>query len=257
MPQLEPKGLRMLGVSLREAPVDAAAYAAANGATFLVLSDPDERDTGPAYPIFNFPTHIFIDRDGVIRSIVLEDMDTEQAVAEASRLLDTSRTQENAEPSPLSGLVHAGDHDADAVGRGADAAALVATDLPRRADGRAARHTHLTGRFTEDLDAAAAEWSADTAAFVAAILSHTTVVWAARLTRGSRRTVLVRADLTETDTLTAALVAAVLSRSAHDLVARLAHTEILGAWKVIGMQMPPHWGQQVVPSMQRIAAHGL
>jgi len=88
--QLEPKGLRMLGVSLRESPVDAAAYAAENGATFLVLSDPDERDTGPAYPIYNFPTHIFIDRDGVIRAIVLEDLDTEQAVAEANRLLDTS-----------------------------------------------------------------------------------------------------------------------------------------------------------------------
>jgi peroxiredoxin len=87
--QLEPRGLRMLGVSMRESPVDAAAYAAANGATFLVLSDPDERDTGAAYPIFNFPTHIFIDRDGKIRSIVLEDMDTEQAIAEANRLLDT------------------------------------------------------------------------------------------------------------------------------------------------------------------------
>jgi peroxiredoxin len=86
--QLEPQGLRMLGVSLRETPVDAAAYAATNGATFLVLSDPDERDTGSAYPVFNFPTHIFIGRDGIIRSIVLEDMDTEQAVAEASRLLD-------------------------------------------------------------------------------------------------------------------------------------------------------------------------
>jgi len=85
--QLEPSGLRMLGVSLRESPVDAAAYAAANGATFLVLSDPDERDTGSAYPVFNFPTHIFIDRDGVIRSIVLEDLGTEQAVAEANRLL--------------------------------------------------------------------------------------------------------------------------------------------------------------------------
>ncbi len=87
--QLEPRGLRMLGVSMRETPVDAAAYAAANGATFLILSDPDERDTGSAYPIFNFPTHIFIDREGVIRSIVLEDMDTEQAVAEAARLLET------------------------------------------------------------------------------------------------------------------------------------------------------------------------
>ena len=85
--QLEPRGLRMLGVSLRESPLDAAAYAGANGATFLVLSDPDERDTGSAYPIYNFPTHIFIDRDGIIRSIVLEDMDTEQALAEATRLL--------------------------------------------------------------------------------------------------------------------------------------------------------------------------
>jgi cytochrome c biogenesis protein CcmG/thiol:disulfide interchange protein DsbE len=88
--QLEPQGLHMLGVSLRESPLDAAAYAGANDATFLVLSDPDERDTGASYPIFNFPTHIFIDREGIIRSIVLEDMDTEQAVAEATSLLAAS-----------------------------------------------------------------------------------------------------------------------------------------------------------------------
>jgi cytochrome c biogenesis protein CcmG/thiol:disulfide interchange protein DsbE len=86
--ELEPQGLRMVGVSLRESAADAAAYAARNEATFLVLSDPDGTDTGAAYPIFNFPTHIFIDRDGVIRSIVLEDMDTEQAITEASRILD-------------------------------------------------------------------------------------------------------------------------------------------------------------------------
>jgi cytochrome c biogenesis protein CcmG/thiol:disulfide interchange protein DsbE len=86
--QLEPKGIRLLGVSLRESPQEAATYAARNGATFLVLSDPDESDTGAAYPIFNFPTHMFIDRDGVIRSIILEDMSTEQAVTEANRLLD-------------------------------------------------------------------------------------------------------------------------------------------------------------------------
>lgn len=86
--KLEPQGLRMLGVSLRESPVDAAAYAGRNGATFLVLSDPDESDTGAAYPILNFPTHIFIDKDGIVRSVVLEDMDEEQAIAEASRVLD-------------------------------------------------------------------------------------------------------------------------------------------------------------------------
>jgi cytochrome c biogenesis protein CcmG/thiol:disulfide interchange protein DsbE len=87
--KLEPQGIRMLGVSLRESPLDAAAYAARNGATFLVLSDPDESDTGAAYPILNFPTHIFIDKDGIVRSVVLEDMDEEQAIAEASRILDS------------------------------------------------------------------------------------------------------------------------------------------------------------------------
>ena len=97
--QLEPRGLRMLGVSMRESPIDAAAYAATNGATFLVLSDPDGRDTGSAYPIFNFPTHLFIDQDGVIRSIVLEDMDTEQAVAEASRLFDGTASVTEPEPA--------------------------------------------------------------------------------------------------------------------------------------------------------------
>ena len=85
--KLEPQGLRMLGVSLRESPVDAAAYAGRNGATFLVLSDPDEMDTGAAYPILNFPTHIFIDSDGIVQSVVLEDMDEEQAISEASRIL--------------------------------------------------------------------------------------------------------------------------------------------------------------------------
>jgi peroxiredoxin len=104
--ELEPKGLRMLGVSLRETPLDAASYAARNGATFLVLSDPDERDTGAAYPIFNFPTHIFIDREGVVRSIVLEDMSEEQAIAEASRILgDTALTPTATQrvPGPVRG----------------------------------------------------------------------------------------------------------------------------------------------------------
>jgi hypothetical protein len=77
----------MLGVSLREPTLDAAQYAATNDATFRVLTDPDEQDTGAAYPIYNFPTHIFIDADGVIRSIILEDMSEEQAVGEARAVL--------------------------------------------------------------------------------------------------------------------------------------------------------------------------
>ena len=86
--QVEPKGVRLLGVSLRESPIAAAAYAARNDATFLVLSDPDESDTGGAYPIYNFPTHIFIDADGVIRSIILSDMSEEFALEQARALLE-------------------------------------------------------------------------------------------------------------------------------------------------------------------------
>ena len=85
--QVGPEGVAMLGVSLRESTLDAAQYAATNKATFRVLSDPAERDTGAAYPIFNFPTHIFIGADGVIRSIILEDMSEEQALGEARALL--------------------------------------------------------------------------------------------------------------------------------------------------------------------------
>lgn len=78
--KLKPDGLVLLGVSVRETPLDAAAYAGKNKANFLVLTDQDESDTGQAYPLYNVPTHIFIDAEGVIRSIVISDMDIETAL---------------------------------------------------------------------------------------------------------------------------------------------------------------------------------
>ena len=86
--QLEPEGLQLLAISLDEPPLAAAAYAGQNRATFLVLSDPDRADTGAAYPIYNCPTHVFIDADGVVRSIVLEDMDVEQALREGRAVIN-------------------------------------------------------------------------------------------------------------------------------------------------------------------------
>jgi peroxiredoxin len=85
--QIEPQGIRLVGVSLRESPLDAALFAAQNKTTFLILTDPDEQDTRAAYPINNFPTHIFIDADGVIRAVVLQDMSEKQALSEARALL--------------------------------------------------------------------------------------------------------------------------------------------------------------------------
>jgi cytochrome c biogenesis protein CcmG/thiol:disulfide interchange protein DsbE len=86
--QLEPKGIRLLAVDVRESAMAGAAYAAENNATFLVLSDPDETDTGAAYPLFNVPTHIFIDANGVIRSIVLSDMSEERAMREGLAIIN-------------------------------------------------------------------------------------------------------------------------------------------------------------------------
>ena len=85
--QMAPDGLKLLGLSIRESPLDAASYAAQNGATWLVLSDPDESDIGAAYPLYNVPTHMFIDADGVIRSIVISDMSEEVALANGRAII--------------------------------------------------------------------------------------------------------------------------------------------------------------------------
>jgi peroxiredoxin len=90
--QLEPDGLRLLGVSIRESSLDAATYAAQNGATWLVLSDPDERDTGESYPLYNVPTHMFIDADGIVRSIVISDMNEPLALEHGRALLEPAPT---------------------------------------------------------------------------------------------------------------------------------------------------------------------
>ncbi|MDP9365199.1 MAG: redoxin domain-containing protein [Chloroflexota bacterium] len=89
--QLAPEGVRLLGVSVREPWTAAAAYAVQNGVTFDVLTD--ETESGiDAYPLFNVPTHIFIDADGVIRSVVMADMSEQRALAEARALLQPART---------------------------------------------------------------------------------------------------------------------------------------------------------------------
>lgn len=77
----------MLGVSVREPPLEAASYAAQNGAARLVLSDPTEADTGAAYPRYNVPTHLFIDADGIVRSIVISDMNEVLAIEHGQALI--------------------------------------------------------------------------------------------------------------------------------------------------------------------------
>lgn len=88
--ELEPEGLVLLALSLGDPPSEAADFAAKVGVTFTVLLDPDRSLTSDAYPIYNFPTHIFVDEEGIVRKIVLSEMSKQQAIAAAGSIIDTS-----------------------------------------------------------------------------------------------------------------------------------------------------------------------
>jgi cytochrome c biogenesis protein CcmG/thiol:disulfide interchange protein DsbE len=88
--ELGPRGLVWLAVSLNEPAEDAADFAALNNVTFTIASDPNRLDTGSAYPIANFPTHILIDEEGVVRDIVLAAIDKEEIIKRAEKILPDS-----------------------------------------------------------------------------------------------------------------------------------------------------------------------
>jgi peroxiredoxin len=81
--QLEPDGIKLLAISLNEPPIDAALFAARNNVTFPIFTDQYQTATGAEYPIYNFPTHIFIDPNGIVSRVVLSEMSTAEAVGYA------------------------------------------------------------------------------------------------------------------------------------------------------------------------------
>jgi peroxiredoxin len=84
--QLHPRGRVILAVSLDEPVAEAVRYADRNGATYTVVADPFRRGT-EAYTIANFPTHILIDADGIVRDVVLAELNEEQFIARAAAIL--------------------------------------------------------------------------------------------------------------------------------------------------------------------------
>ena len=85
--ELQPNGVALLAISLDE-PADAAAgFAARNDGTFPIVTDPNRSFTGAAYPITNFPTHILIDREGIVRDIVLAPIDETEIVGRAQAII--------------------------------------------------------------------------------------------------------------------------------------------------------------------------
>ncbi len=88
--QLASKGIVLLAVSLGEPELDATLYAAQSKVSFPVYSDQFRMATGEAYPIYNFPTHLFIDKDGVVRHVVLTQMSVADAIWYAEDTLNAA-----------------------------------------------------------------------------------------------------------------------------------------------------------------------
>lgn len=99
---LQPQGLVMLGISMKEEPAAAVDYAQRAGATFPILADPnflsgllppgkfpEVHEMVETWQINNYPTHIFIDRDGTIRAVLLKQMDYDTAVNYGEMILDS------------------------------------------------------------------------------------------------------------------------------------------------------------------------
>lgn len=90
---LEPRGMTLIAASMREDPRESVAYADRLGATFPIAVDPnyltavadpeafpDLFETAQTWEIRNFPTHVFIDRDGIVVAVVLNQLTTECAI---------------------------------------------------------------------------------------------------------------------------------------------------------------------------------
>lgn len=85
--RLAPRGLVIFAVALDE-PLEASLdYAARVGATYLVAGDPGRKGSGAGYAIANFPTHILVDRAGIVREIILATLEEDEFVEKAELIL--------------------------------------------------------------------------------------------------------------------------------------------------------------------------
>lgn len=104
---LAPQGLQMLAVSMQEPLSDAVNYANSVGATIPIYADPNQvaslidpqKNPRAAqmmalmtqdWQIVNFPTHIFIDAEGIVRAVVISPMSYEEAVGYGEMVLNAN-----------------------------------------------------------------------------------------------------------------------------------------------------------------------
>lgn len=94
---LSPQGLTVLSIAMQESTQTAVDYRDSAGATFPVYTDPTrvasviDAEEEPelarqmalitaAWQVQNFPTHVFIDADGIVRAVILAQMTYDEFV---------------------------------------------------------------------------------------------------------------------------------------------------------------------------------
>jgi thiol-disulfide isomerase/thioredoxin len=93
------RGLELVAISVQEtSPADVAAYARRYGLDYTIGFD-GSGDIFRAYKGYGLPTHVFIDPNGVIASIVGAPLDEAGAVAQVERILPAA-SGPSATPSP-------------------------------------------------------------------------------------------------------------------------------------------------------------
>src|SRR5262249_51191107 len=80
------EGLVILGVNLQEDGPTVKKYAEENGYTWTMLLDPDSRIKN-SYNVIGYPTSLFINRQGIIRSIYIGGMEKETLSQQLAKIL--------------------------------------------------------------------------------------------------------------------------------------------------------------------------
>ena len=108
---LAPEGLNILSISMREEPSKAIAYRDKVGSTFPVYIDPSyvssfiDAEAEPElaqqmskmhadWQVYNFPTHIFIDADGIVQRVWIAQLTYDEAVEFGREVMSLEATRE-------------------------------------------------------------------------------------------------------------------------------------------------------------------
>lgn len=84
---LAPQGVVLLAISARESWATANAFAVANGGTFPVYNIPDLTIFGETWDTRNFPTHLYIDAEGIVRYVSTKPSEANELISRGEWLL--------------------------------------------------------------------------------------------------------------------------------------------------------------------------